>query len=39
MLKGLKKGRVNQEVEVDRVRSSVNESSIKSAQIEQEEKQ
>lgn len=36
MLKGLKKSKAGQEVEVDRVRATVNESSIKSAQIEQE---
>lgn len=33
MLKGLKKSKPNQEVEVDRVRAVVNENSIKSAQI------
>lgn len=39
MLKGLKKSKPNQEVEVDRVRATVNENSIKSAQIEQDMKQ
>lgn len=39
MLKGIKKSKPNQEVEVDRVRATVNESSIKSAQIEQDMKQ
>ena len=39
MLKGIKKSKPNQEVEVDRVRATVNESSIKSAQIEQDMRQ
>lgn len=38
MLKGIKKSKPNMEVEVDRVRATVNESSIKSAQIEQDMK-